>query len=151
MKEEILMIDYQIFRVVKIIDNTSIVINGGIDKNLSINDEIEIFVEGEEIFDQFNENISLGTLDFIKEKLIIVELSKNYAVCAKFVEKEIYHPTQMEKITQRMSINLGTFGSGKTEIVKTSATFAVKQDEISGRTKADKAIQLGDFARIALS
>jgi len=139
------------FRVIKIIDEHSIVINGGLNEDLSIGDEVEIFVKGEEIVDPFNDNKSLGTLDYIKERVEITEIYREFAVCEKFIEKEIYHPSAMERAMQPTFQAISKFGGGRKETVREKVAFNVEESEMSGRLKETSPIKIGDLARVAIS
>lgn len=74
------------YRVVKIIDDKHIVINGGTNDYLSIDDKIDIFKIGEEVIDPETSE-SLGTLDHIKATLTITSIYPNMAVCKLLVNK----------------------------------------------------------------
>lgn len=141
------MTNYSVFQVIKIIDEYSVVINGGLDESISRGDEIEIFVEGDVITDPFNDNRELGTLDFIKASLEAVEVYRNFSVCKKFEEKEVYTPTAMERAFAPIS---GQF-QGSTKIVKTLKKIGIDEKEITGRVKGDSIIKIGDSARLAIT
>lgn len=145
------MSNYSTFKVIKIIDEYSIVINGGVNEDLSIGEEVEIFVKGEEIKDPFNDNRVLGTLDYIKERLEITEIYREFAVCEKFVEKEIYHPSAMERAMQPTLGVFAKFSSGRKETIREKVAFKVEESEVSGRVRESSPIKIGDLARVAIS
>ncbi|MEO4055098.1 hypothetical protein [Solibacillus sp. CAU 1738] len=140
------MTNYSVFQVIKIIDEYSVVINGGLDESICKGDEIEIFVEGDVITDPFNDNKELGTLDFIKASLEAVEVYRNFSVCKKFEEKEVYTPSAIERVIAPM----GQF-QGSTKIVKTLKKIEIDEKEITGRIKGDSIIKIGDSARLAIT
>ncbi|WP_066300235.1 hypothetical protein [Bacillus sp. FJAT-29937] len=142
------MSSYITFKVIKIIDEYSLVINGGINDDISLGDNIEIFLEGDEIIDPFNEDEKLGTLDFIKEKLEVTEIYSNFAVCKKIITEKIFHPSAM----QRAFSSIATNGLGGTTETRTIVEkINVDKSEITGRKTGEKVIKIGDLARIALS
>lgn len=144
------MTNYSVCRVIKIIDEYSIVINGGLDDSISKGDEIDIFMEGDVLIDPFNDNRELGTLDFIKDTLEVVEVYRNFSVCQKFEEKEIYTPSAMERALEPTLRLTGQF-KGSTQIKKIRKTIEIDEEEKSGRVKGDSTIKIGDLARIAVS
>lgn len=139
------MNSYTTFKVIKIIDEYSLVINGGLNNDISLEDEIEIFLEGDDIIDPFDNDKKLGTLDFIKETLKVTEIYSNFAVCKKIVTEEIYHPSVLQKAV----LSYGSF-SGTTETKTTVEKININKDEMTGRKKGDKIIKIGDLARISL-
>lgn len=141
------MNSYITFKVIKIIDEYSLVINSGLKDGISVGDSIEIFLEGDEIVDPFNEDRVLGTLDFIKDTLKVSEVYTEFAVCKKTVTEEVNIPSPLQKaISHSMS---GITGTRETRtIVK---KINVDESEITGRKTGDSVIKIGDIARIALS
>jgi hypothetical protein len=140
------MSKYSTFRVIQIIDEFSLVINGGLSHDISIGDEIEIFLEGDNVTDPFNENTILGTLDFIKDTLEVTEVYSEFAVCKKIVTEKVYHPSAMQRAFNSYSGLSGTTET-KTSVVKIN----VNKDEATGRKTGDETIRIGDIARLALS
>ncbi|MBU8572713.1 hypothetical protein KM900_19710 [Bacillus subtilis] len=146
------MTNYIEFRVIKIIDEYSLVINGGLNKDVSLGDKIEIYLQGEEIIDPFDGDKKLGTLDFIKDKLEVVELYSNFSVCKKLVKTKVYQPSALQKafassnIASTLQTALG--GYARTEIK--SEKINVGEEDISGRVTGEKTIKIGDYARIAV-
>ncbi|MCU4958658.1 hypothetical protein OB990_20905 [Bacillus cereus] len=144
------MNSYITFKVIKIIDEYSLVINSGLKDGISIGDSIEIFLEGDEIVDPFNEGKVLGTLDFIKDTLEVTEVYSEFAVCEKRVTKEVHIPSPLQKaISHSMSGLSGITGTTETRI--TVKKINIDESEITGRRKGNKVIRIGDIARIALS
>ena len=147
MKRGNLMTNYSVFQVIKIIDEFSIVINGGLNDSISKGDEIEIFVEGDIITDPFNDNKELGTLDFVKATLEVVEIYRDFSVCKKFEEKEVYTPSAMEKAFAPVA----GYMQGTKRIEKTVQKISINEEEITGRVKGDFVIKIGDTARLAIT
>ena len=73
------------FRIVKIINDSTVVINAGSDDKVKKGDKFEIYETGEEVIDpKTGEN--LGTLDTIKETLNIVRIYPKMCICRKIVD-----------------------------------------------------------------
>lgn len=138
---------YTTFKVIKIIDEYSLVINGGLDDDVSLGDTIEIFIKGDEIIDPFQENKVLGTLDFIKERLSVSEVYPGFSVCKKEIEKERYTPSAFEKAIIKPFAGM----QGRTEIERVVEPININKDEISHRKLDSEVISIGDTARIAVS
>ncbi|MCZ0875630.1 hypothetical protein [Peribacillus sp. AS_2] len=146
------MSSYTTFKVIKIIDEYSLVINGGITDDISLGDDIEIFLEGDEIKDPFNGDEILGTLDYIKETLEVTEVYTNFAVCKKFLTQKIHHPSALQKALAAGVVSSGLSGlSGTTETKITEEKIKVAKGQMTGRKTGDNIIRIGDLARIALS
>lgn len=145
------MSSYTVFKVIKIIDEYSLVINGGITDDVSVGDEIEIFLEGDEITDPFKEGEVLGTLDYIKETLEVTEVYGSFAVCKKFHTETIHHPSAFQRAMNMSSISSLSAMAGTTETRVTVEKINVAKGEITGRKTGDDIIRIGDLARIALS
>ena len=139
------MNSYITFKVIKIIDEYSLVINGGLIDDISVGDEIEIYLEGDEIKDPFDDNKVLGTLDFIKETLEVTEVYSKFAVCKKIKTEKIDHPSPLQKAAASFSV-LGGITETKTTIEKIN----IDKDEMSGRKIGDEIIRIGDLARVSL-
>ncbi|HDR7051704.1 hypothetical protein K8Z37_12235 [Bacillus thuringiensis] len=136
--------------MIKIIDEYSLVINSGLKDGISIGDSIEIFLEGDEIVDPFNEGKVLGTLDFIKDTLEVTEVYSEFAVCKKIITNEVHIPSPLQKaLSHSMSGLSGITGTTETRI--TVKKIKIDESEITGRRKGDRVIRIGDIARIALS
>ncbi len=144
------MINYTTFKVIKIIDEFSLVINSGLNEDISIGDSIEIFLEGDEIVDPFNESKVLGTLDFIKDTLKVTEVYPKFAVCQKKVTKEVNIPSPLQKaLSQSMAGLSGITGTKEERTI--IEKINIDKSEITGRKTGDSVIRIGDIARIALS
>lgn len=144
------MNSYITFKVIKIIDEYSLVINSGLRDGISIGDSIEIFLEGDEIVDPFNEGKVLGTLDFIKDTLEVTEVYSEFAVCKKIETKDVHVPSPLQKaLSHSMSGLSGITGTTETRIIVKK--IKIDENEITGRRKGDRVIRIGDIARIALS
>lgn len=134
------------FRVIKIIDDYSLLINGGYTDDITEGENIEIFLEGEEIRDPYNENELLGTLDFIKARLEVTEIYHQFSVCENIKREKVHYPSAL---TQALSNATGF--SGRTETKVNKEKLDIIEDEKSGRKKDEKVIKIGDLARVSLS
>lgn len=73
-------------KVVMIPNEYTIVINVT-NEILSVGDEVCIYEAGKEILDYDTKDV-IGTFDFIKAQLKVVETYENYSVCKKFVTEK---------------------------------------------------------------
>lgn len=144
------MNNYSTFKVIKIIDEYSIVINGGIEEDVSKGDKIEVYLEGDDIFNP-DTNEKLGTLDYIKETLQVTEVYRKFSVCEKIIKKEVFQPsafaTAMRSFAASTTNQLA--GTKQTEISR--GKINIDSEQITGRKTGDKTIRIGDIARIPIS
>ncbi|MFK3987350.1 hypothetical protein [Exiguobacterium mexicanum] len=132
----------EIYHVVAILNEYSIAIDAGANYGLSQGDKIEIFEEGDSIFNPSTKE-NLGALVFKKATLEIVHVDEKYSICQKIVTEE---PLQSS-----ISLALGnlskTIGSKKV-----AAPLDVNTTEIMNvpiNLPAEKrVISIGDKARI---
>lgn len=143
------MNNYSIFKVIKIIDEYSIVINGGLEKNISKGDDIEIFLEGEELFDP-DTGESLGTLDFVKDSLEVTEVYLKFSVCERIITKRTHKPSPLSQAMISFAQSASNF-SGTTEIETTRKKINIDPKQATGRLEGDSKIKIGDTVRIALA
>ena len=68
------------FKVVKIINEYKVVVNAGTNDLIKETDEFEIYEPGQIVFDP-DTGENLGTLDFVKAKLCIVDIFPKMCVC----------------------------------------------------------------------
>lgn len=116
------------FRVVKIIDDETIVINAGSNIGISPGDMFEIFETGNIVTDP-NTGESLGTLDTIKDTVEAINVFPKMCVCRHY-------------------ITYNAIGSITSSLTKTTAkTLNVDISQISGGLSSDKTIRLGDKVR----
>lgn len=130
------------FRIVKILDEYNIIINGGFEDNLKVNDEIQILDEdGGTVIDP-KTKVLLGSLQLIKATLIISELHPKMSICSS--------KTTYPKMTElRTTINtLGgalSQASGAPEREKLNVDYS---QITGGKKKSDAKIQIGDKVRL---
>ncbi|MGL5651265.1 MAG: hypothetical protein ACRDDE_05900 [Paraclostridium sp.] len=122
------------FNIVKIIDDSRVVVSGGCDY-FQKDDILEIFVKGEEVLDPVTEE-SLGTLDAIKARLKVDIVYEKMCLCVNEESKNPYSPI--------VSSGLDAFKS----IPK---PLNVDLTQVSGGFKhVDMTIKIGDLVRKAL-
>lgn len=144
------MSNTHVLKVIKIIDDYSIVINGGHTDDIEEGDKIEIFLTGEEIKDPYNDDEVLGTLDFIKEKLEVTQVFARFSICEKIKREKVTHPTSFQQAMMAIpNLNLG-----KREIKVTREKINIDETEISGWfapiIETTKVVKLGDNARVSV-
>lgn len=119
------------FRVVKIIDDTSLVINAGRNYDVKEGDKFQIYTEGSKIIDPVT-NEDLGTLDYIKETLVVSVVYDKMCICETPV-------TYSSPITAPFSAILGT---------REQKNLNIDPLEISGTLSVEEQhIKVGDSAR----
>ncbi len=69
----------EIFKVIKILDSETIVLNAGKNNRINIGDKFEIYGPGQEVIDE--DWINYGTLDIIKEKVTVDNLYDKMCLC----------------------------------------------------------------------
>lgn len=118
-------------KVIKIINDTSLVINSGTLDSVKKGDEFEIFQPGCEVLDP-ETNESLGALDYIKATVRVESALPKMSVCINTESKK-------EPI-----FPLYNFSSTR-EVIK---TLPVSPEDISGGYEnVDKTIRIGDLVR----
>lgn len=122
------------WKVIKIIDDYRIVINGGRNDLLKYGDKLEIYAKGDPIKDPDTGEI-LGNLDLIKGRVSIKDIFEKFAVCQ----------SRTETSHSAVSAIAGT-------LYKTSTLpLNVNPNEITGyNTNADNTINVGDLVRKSL-
>ena len=68
------------FKVVKIINDTSLIVNGGSNDNVEVNDIMKIQGKSESIFDPDTKE-NLGKLDVIKDSLKVTKVYEKMCLC----------------------------------------------------------------------
>ncbi len=115
------------FKVIKIINDTSLIVNGGSNNGISRGDMMQIIGKGETIIDpETKEN--LGNLEIVKARLNVTEVYEKMCVC-----ETAYISEYMSSI---FSNNI--FGSKQKKL-------EIEPTEISG--DGDKTIRIGDMAK----
>jgi len=120
----------EIYKVIKILDSETILLNAGKLDGINIGDKFEIFVAGKEIFDPDTKK-SLGTLDTIKEIVTADSVLEKMCICR-------HH----NKST--MSSFIGLTSLYVSESIK---TLNVDKTQMTNEMTDDYVIRIGDKAR----
>lgn len=121
------------FKVVKIIDDETIVINAGFEDGIKTGNIFEIYEAGEEIFDPDTKE-SLGTLDTIKETVKAINVLPKMCICR-------HSTTSVYNISDTFNQNFF-----RTKI----KTLNIDTTQISGGLSNDTKIRIGDKVRLIL-
>lgn len=135
-----------VYKIVRILNDTEIVINGGHLHGLREGDFLEIFVEGEEIEDPETSE-SLGTLDIIKGKVKIKTIYDKMSLCESAEYKiEKKYPEHMSAIT-KMTKSLDRYFIAEVEVLQ---PLNVDMEQAQQVEEVDRIIRLGDTIRPCL-
>lgn len=117
-------------KVVKIINEYQVVINAGSNEFIRDGQYLEIFVKGTPIVDP-ESGESLGTLDYVKAKLRVINVLPMMSVCEN-------------RETETVGLLSGIAALQKTEVLPLN----IDSKEISGGYEGiDKKIHIGDLVR----
>lgn len=119
------------YRVVKILDSESIVINAGSENNVKIGEKFQIVGKGISVEDP-ETGESLGVLDNIKETVSVVKIFPKMCICSHISEK-----SSVISIANTVS---GFYSSGG----KYKKILNVDKNQIFADDNADKTIRIGD-------
>lgn len=122
-------------KVIRILSDTEIIINIGINKEAKIGQKFKIYEPGEEIIDS-ETNKSLGILDYIKGTVEITEIHDEFSVAQKIVQEE--------RIKNRGYNPLSSFNNTKTETVNVIKPLPVNEQEIKARNIKNPQISIND-------
>lgn len=86
------------YHVAAILDSFHVIIDAGYNYSLSVGTKIEIFVEGDEIFNPISGE-SLGHIILVKETLEIVQVDQKYSICQNIIEEERKVPGPLSSIS----------------------------------------------------
>ena len=124
--------DERIFKVVRIIDSKSIVLNCGIEHGIKCGDKFDVFSIGKEIIDP-DTNESLGTLDKVKDRLTAVSVLPKMCICQ--------NPTSYAPLNH-------LYSTLSDIIANDSKVLNVDTNEMSNDLDSDNTIRIGDKARL---
>lgn len=114
------------YKVIKIIDDTTLIINAGSVNDIEVGDEMEIHGKSENIYDpETNEN--LGKIDIIKDRLKITKVYEKMCICETSYVSNYFSSLLSNPL-----------------FASTQRKLDVEPTEISGT--ADKTIRIGDEA-----
>lgn len=118
------------YKVIRIIDDKTIMINYGQRNGAKSGEKIRVFQKGEDIYEN---NIFLGTLDVIKEDLEIIAVYSAFSLCQKITSKQV-NPYQLLEPYRNV-----------TKIEKLN----VEKSEIENlKYKSDEPIKNGDLVKV---
>ncbi|EPI2198789.1 hypothetical protein [Enterococcus sp. C65] len=134
------------FRIIKIISNSEIVINGGTMDGLNEEDDINIIVPGDIITDPYDYDKKLGSLDLIKDILKIKTITPYYSVCHKVKKRVVKEGFFTQSIA---SVAASSFSSLADKVIEEEVPLDIIESEITnGYPKLDEErIVIGDYAR----
>lgn len=116
----------KMFKVIKIIDDTTLIINAGSINNIKVGDVMEIHGKSENIYDpETNEN--LGKIDIVKDSLKITKVYEKMCVCETSYVSNYFSSLLSSPL-----------------FASTQRKLDVEPTEISGT--GDKTIRIGDEA-----
>lgn len=121
-----------IFKIVKIISDYQIVVNGGFEHGIKKGDILEVYILGDEIIDPDTKE-SLGTLDTVKETLKVINVFQKMCVC---INSQYDQPI--------LALNMSSILGPKTKRLNVDST------QISGGLSDDTKIRVGDLVRKSL-
>lgn len=122
------------FKVIKIIDEDRIVINGGSDDLIKKGDKLEIYIEGEDLID--DEGINYGKLNFVKAEIEALQVEERISICAN-TEHEVSGIMQI--------------GIGMQRKYRKSLNVATEEISGAGDIDDDYTIRTGDKVRKMIS
>lgn len=118
------------YKIVRIIDDQTLVINAGYNDGIKSGDKFEIYTSGEEIKDPDTDEV-LGTLDYIKEKVEAVDVFPKMSICR-----------------HNIFVNFMDGVSAKLTRIEPKV-LNVDTKQISGGLSVDNVIKVGDKVRKA--
>jgi hypothetical protein len=125
----------EIFKVVKIISEYSVVINAGSEQGLKLNDELEIFIPGNPVIDP-DTGEELGTLDLIKAYIEVTDVFEKMSICKNI------NTVQKGFLESINTLNALTFT--RTERVRLNVDSSQISNDFSD---LDSQIRIGDLVR----
>lgn len=117
------------WKIVKIVDNYRVVINGGDNDGIKRDDTLEVFAVGQPVTDP-DTNEVLGTLDTIKAYLRVTNVYEKMSLCENEDRKRVSMLFPLENFTQFVKNPL-----------------PIDATEISGGYDSDNKIRVGDRVR----
>lgn len=118
------------YKIVKIISEYKVVVNAGSNSYINEDDTLEVYQPGQEVTDP-DTGESLGTLDFVKAKLRVVDVFPKMCVCENRdrEKKSIISLAQSLTYEEKLPLNVQT------------------TDISGGYEGIDKKIKVGDLVR----
>lgn len=124
------------YKIIKIIDDTKVLINAGYRDKITKNDILEIYLIGEEVVDP-ETKVILGTLDLIKATITPIIIYEKMSICVN-TETETNNTAFLQ-----VASSLGRiYGSSST-----NKRLNVDTTQITGGLKSAEKIKIGDTVR----
>lgn len=120
------------FRIVRILDEFSVVIDGGYENGIKKNDIFQIYVPGEKITDPENPEVELGTLDTIKATIKATQVSPTITVCNNADGPNTFMP-ELQKLLSSLPIS--------------TRPLRVEPTQIHTTSFSNEPVKIGDFVR----
>lgn len=130
----------KIFKVAKIMSKEQLVINGGTENGVKEGTEFEIYAEGMPIFDP-DTNESLGKLEYIKAKVIVIHVFPKMCLCENSEQKFTSMAAAMKELSQE-------FYSANSPVYEPAELNVNTMDISGGFDFFNRKITVGDKARI---
>lgn len=122
------------YRVIRIPDTYSVLINAGEINDVEMGDKFQILGKSEEIIDPFS-NESLGYLDYVKATVEVVQLYEKMCLC----ENALRQPSMLTSTLSAMSIG---FASSR-------LSLDVNENQLGVNTNSeDDVISIGDMVKL---
>lgn len=125
------------YRVIKIIDDKTIVINAGENDGIKSGNKFQIYAVGEHVIDPETKE-DLGTLNTVKEVVSAIDVFPSMTIC-RHIETNYYNPFT----------NFVT--PFTTQKIDTEKSLNVETTQITGGLSSDLTIKIGDKVRFMKS
>lgn len=127
------------YKIVQILNEYSVVINGGFNDGIKRGQLFQIYNIGDEVFDP-DTKLSLGTRDNIKAEVIATEVSEKLTVCENRTNTSLINKYLWDEHT--------TFAQTIDALSKRIPTpLPIDPSQVTESTKYDKTIHIGDLVR----
>lgn len=127
------------YKIVQILNEYSVVINGGFNDGIKRGQLFQIYNIGDEVFDP-DTKLSLGTRDNIKAEVIAIEVSEKLTVCENRTNTSVINKYLWEEHT--------SFAQTIDTLSKRIPTpLQIDPSQVTKSTKYDKTIRIGDLVR----
>lgn len=129
--------------VAKIIDNYTLVISGGKDHEIQLDDQIAILdLNGVEIKDPFSGEL-LGHYPLVKDKVKVIQVYEKFSIC-----KTLYKQNSINSKVISNSLKLSQTGLISKNNIKTRKRLNIESSKVNdedARYKSNKPIKIGDI------
>lgn len=134
------------FKIVKILDEYDLIINGGKEHGIKLGDEFQILdKEGSKVIDPETQEV-IGQLDLIKATVKVTELQERMCICSSRHTVKLNSPFSNLAITAGISSIADSLAISEREKLNVDLTQVT-----GGKRKSNEKIRLGDTARLIKS